>query len=213
MKTGLLIGLLTIALPLALQAEIVKVNTQAEVVQEIEVFDKIELKIPITVDVHVGGDQSVSIDGSDRDVEQIQLEVVKNKLIIKAQKKSKFSNKAVVTIIVESLEAVSVKGSGDMNVKNLDNKSFAVAISGSGDVRAKGSSDILTLSLNGSADFFGNDLSTSSAQVTINGSADARINVSDAIIATIVGSGDVHYKGSPTVTKIVTGSGSVQRSN
>ncbi len=103
-----------------------------------------------------------------------------------------------------------VKGSQNVDLGHLDQKSLSITIPGSGKIRAEGKVENLTVTVFGSgkADF--SKLAAGNVTVHIFGSGVAIVAPSARLEASITGSGAVHLTTRPkTITRSVTGSGQV----
>lgn len=104
---------------------------------------------------------------------------------------------------------VSLAGSGDINLK-VESNSVESSIAGSGDIELNGSTTDLMVKIAGSGDFIGNGLDSTNVSAKISGSGGAKVVCNGELRAKISGSGDVKYSGNPTSKDTrVTGSGSV----
>ena len=103
-----------------------------------------------------------------------------------------------------------VKGSQNVDLGHLDQKTLNITIPSSGKIRAEGKVENLTVNLFGSgkADF--SKLAAGNVAVHIFGSGVVIVAPSGALEASITGSGAVHLTTRPkTITRSVTGSGQV----
>lgn len=139
-------------------------------------------------------------------------------------------SKVLVTVVVPTLNAVALSGSGDLRMETFSTPSFQLALSGSGDarlqglsteelsVRVSGSGDVsgqgsakrVKISIAGSGDVRLGEMSADDVSVSIAGSGDAAVNARKALSVSIAGSGDVSYVGDPQVKSSVAGSGRVR---
>lgn len=133
-------------------------------------------------------------------------------------------------LVVPELDAISVEGSGDVEVDVADAKTLAITVDGSGDVRVDdvdveavtvsiaGSGDVdlagaaarQGVVVEGSGEYRGAGLRTEDAVVSIEGSGDVVVDVSDTLEVAIAGSGSVTHTGGAKVSSRVAGSGHVQ---
>ncbi len=195
-------------------------------------YEGIKAAGPMDFKLVQGKEGEITIKGDANLIEYIITEVKNNRLVVKVKDgyNLKPSQTIVVTVPYESINSVSLAGSGDIEnsgtIKadefkvslagsgdiNLKVKSQSVesAISGSGDIVLKGSTKNLTTKITGSGDFDGNNLESTNVTAKITGSGNANVVCNGELKARITGSGDVKYSGKPTNkdTKI-TGSGSV----
>ncbi|WP_299124766.1 head GIN domain-containing protein [uncultured Winogradskyella sp.] len=179
-----------------------------------------------------GKEGEITIKGDANLMEYIVTEIKDNKLVVKVKKgiNLKPSQTIVVTVPYESINSVSLAGSGDIEnsgtIKadefkvslagsgdinlNVSAKSIESAIAGSGDIELTGTTTDLTTKIAGSGDFNGKSLKSTNVDAKIAGSGDIYVVCNGELKARVTGSGDVKYSGKPTNkdTKI-TGSGSV----
>jgi hypothetical protein len=159
--------------------------------------------------VTIGDKTEVIVEADDNIVPLIHTEV--NNDTLRVLSKESYSSRLGVKlrITTPALEAVSLAGSGDVQVFKLQEKRFAVHIAGSGTVKAEGSAEQVQASISGSGNI---DLSAAAAKkgsADITGSGNVKVNVADSLSAKITGSGDIYYKGHPRVEQQITGSGRV----
>jgi putative autotransporter adhesin-like protein len=118
---------------------------------------------------------------------------------------------ARIEVSAPSLRAVSVEGSGDVDLTGIDLLELQLDVDGAGDVDATGTVDRLNATIDGAGDANLSELTVRSAVVVVRGAADADLNVSDTLDVTIDGAGDVSYRGSPEVTQDIDDAGDLQR--
>lgn len=182
-----------------------------------------------------GTEGKVSIEAESNLIEYIITEVQNGNLVVKTKNnvnlKPSRNQPILITIPFESIDHVSLSGSGDIwNEGTIVSSDFSSVLSGSGDVvlkissskakgsvsgsgdlTFKGSATDLTASVTGSGDFHGFDLESVNVDVSVTGSGDADVNCSGELKARVTGSGDIEYRGNPTrEDSKVTGSGSIQ---
>jgi len=179
-----------------------------------------------------GTEGNITIKGDSNLMDYIVTEVKSNILYVKVKEKYnlKPSQTIIITIPYESINSVSLAGSGDVeNSGTIKANEFDVAlagsgdidlnieaqhidsrIAGSGDIELKGSTKNLITVVAGSGDFDGEHLKSINVDAKISGSGDINVVCNGELKVKIAGSGDVKYSGQPTKkdTKI-SGSGSV----
>ncbi|WP_299113786.1 head GIN domain-containing protein [uncultured Winogradskyella sp.] len=179
-----------------------------------------------------GKEGNITIEGDANLMEYIITEVKGGKLVVKTKDgvNLKPTKTIVVTVPYESIESVSLAGSGDIensgtikagkfnislagsgDIKlKVNSNSTESSIAGSGDVQLSGSTTDLIVKIAGSGDFDGKNLDSVNVTAKIAGSGTADVVCNGELKARISGSGDVNYSGKPTSkdTKI-SGSGSV----
>ncbi|HEX7072079.1 MAG TPA: head GIN domain-containing protein [Rhodothermales bacterium] len=132
-------------------------------------------------------------------------------------------------LTVRSIDALTIVGSGDVDMRGFDGERFAlsvagsgdarfvdfrassldVSIAGSGDLRIDGQVDDLKVSIAGSGNVRAANLSTLTTKISIAASGSVDVRVEDELDVTIAGSGSVRYYGNPAVSSTTVGSGRV----
>ena len=172
-----------------------------------------------SVDVTVGKEMSVVLEGDKDTIAKVKAEVIDGELhvgIDRGLTAFLFGRHDVgdltAHITVPALTAFTLQGSGNADIKGLNGGRTALVVSGSGDIKATGKVDTVDLVVNGSgrADLSG--LVSAKASATINGSGDATVNPSESLAAVINGSGQVSYVSEGAkITSVIHGSGMVER--
>lgn len=183
-----------------------KTITQA---RDVPTFSKVTISGSINADVTVGEAQSVNIKADDNEINRIETRVKDDTLIIKMKGSFRKSRGMLATITVPELSAISINGSADADIRNIDSDQFQIGISGSGDVTATGRCREAKYGISGSGDISAQSLQCETVSVGISGSGDADVYASSEISVSISGSGDVTALGRPTVKRVsVSGSAS-----
>jgi hypothetical protein len=117
----------------------------------------------------------------------------------------------VYHITVKELRGLSISGSGDVDIRNVDTDQLAIEVDGSGEITAAGRADTQTISISGAGDYQAKDLESSVTVIDIAGTGSAQVSASQSLDVTISGSGDIEYSGDPSVTKSISGSGEVRK--
>ena len=170
------------------------------------------------VDVKVGKENSVVIEGKKDIVAKVKTEVVDGELRVELEN-SIFSlfgrndlGNLTAHITTPDLTAFMLSGSGRGDIDGLTAGTTRIVLDGSGDIKARGKLDSLALVVNGSGTADLSALETAKASATINGSGDATIDPSETLTAVVNGSGQVNYRREGVkVTSVIHGSGMVER--
>lgn len=202
---------------------------KSEDVRDLAKFKGVIVKGGGDVKITHGSPQKVTVIADADDLKKIYTEVEDQKLIIYS--KGMFAEDYEVEIVVEELQGVSAKGSGDIEVGSFESSvfipkihgsgnitinalkagEFSAIINGSGDLKVTGSGDEFEATVRGSGDVDAIGFKTKTAEIEIMGSGNCSIDASESIEADIFGSGDIEYKGDPTIETNVVGSGSVKK--
>lgn len=166
-------------------------------------FDKVILK--------EGSTESVTLEVSGIDADNIKTEVKGNTLEI-GMKKGRWSNyKAKITVTYKSIRELSSSGSTDIVAESIiksdefelassgsgnftgtfDVRELEVSISGSSDMQLKGRADEQEIAISGSGDVNASELKGKQAEVAISGSGDVKLSVSGPVKTAVSGSGNV----------------------
>jgi hypothetical protein len=225
-----------IAVPFALMAALVACAAMAANRSEqrpASGFTAITLAAPIHVELVQGDTESLTLEGDEDALAELETVVEDGVLKIRTRSRSeprslskvraRISAKAILKLNIAGsgdINAVRLKsadlklnvgGSGDIRIGSLAATSLDVTVAGSGDVEVGGKADSVSTSVAGSGDVKAGKLETLDATIKIAGSGDVAVWAKKSLTVKIVGSGDVRYYGDPEITKTVLGSGSLKR--
>lgn len=169
-----------------------------------------------------GNEGELTIKGEENLLEYIKTEVKDGKLVIKTAKgvnlkPSNWNSGIYVTVPVESIDMVSLSGSGDIvgetTIKSdrfktslsgsgdvtlaIEANTIDASMSGSGDINLSGTARDFDVSISGSGDIKAYDLKAENVTAQVSGSADIKVTATEMIKARVSGSGDIRYKGNP----------------
>lgn len=203
-----------------------------EDVRKLEAFSGIGISVHADVFYTPGNTHEITIEGDDRDVDDLITEVEDGFLKIKYENWRIKRSKVTIHITSKDLDAVKMSGSGmfasdeavsseemDIGISGSGNIVFrkltaeevGVKISGSGDVVLdSGSADEMDLRISGSGKLKAETFEVNEFSAGISGSGGARITAKEELEARISGSGSIYYHGSPRVDSSTSGSGKVR---
>lgn len=169
-----------------------------------------------------GNEGELTLKGEENLLEYIKTEVKDGKLVIKTAKgvnlkPSNWNSGIYVTVPVESIDMVSLSGSGDIvgetKIKtdrfktslsgsgdvtlDIEASTIDASMSGSGDINLSGTARDFDVSISGSGDIKAYDLKAENVTAQVSGSADIKVTATEMIKARVSGSGDISYKGNP----------------
>jgi hypothetical protein len=189
------------------------------------------------VDLVEGEEGKLTIEGESNLLEYIVTEVKNGKLVLKTEKgvnlkPSNWNSGIRITVPVESVNSISLSGSGDIvGKKTIKTDQLSTAMSGSGDITLdveassvdasmSGSGDItfsgrtsdFEATISGSGDIKAFELEADNVNATVSGSADIKVTANKMLKARVSGSGDITYKGNPEKLDTKTsGSGDISK--
>jgi hypothetical protein len=188
--------------------------------RDVSDFDGINFGIAGNLYIKIGSRYQVTVEASDRYIEDIETVVRNNKLYIRKDNNRWFNNeKADVYVTLPELKLLGVSGSGRAEVEGelrtdmlnlsvsgsgrilipeLNSDDMKCSISGSGSISIdNGKVSNADLSISGSGSYRGDDLSISDFQAGISGSGSCTCKVTESLRASISGSGNIYYSGKP----------------
>ena len=197
-------------------------------------FTTISLSAPVKLELVQGDSESLSLEGEESALAEIETVVEDGTLKIRTKPKMTFSwsnSKIRAKVSARSIEALkisgsgdiaaaalragalklSISGSGDIRIATLSATNLDVSVSGSGDVTLGGKAESINSSIAGSGDLRAAKLEVREAKVSVAGSGDVTVWATQSLAVRVAGSGDVKYYGDPAIQKNVAGSGSVRR--
>ncbi len=195
-------------------------------------FDAIEVSGAVQLEVEVGPDVSVTVEGDDGVLNRLQTDVREGKLWVHCEipyvpdanlkvrvTTPNFNYLGVSTTgninanlggaPLDKLE-VKVAGMGKLDLEGVDAKELDVRVRGAGNVTIGGQTDILKYEMSGAGAGKMEQLCARNATVTLKGAGMATVNTSDKLDATLSGVGSIRYYGDPEVTRHISKIGSLK---
>ncbi|MBN1211176.1 MAG: DUF2807 domain-containing protein [candidate division Zixibacteria bacterium] len=180
--------------------------------RDVREFNEIKTSGSFDIFVEVGPERSLKITFDDNLIDIIETEVRGKTLRIGSEESFSSHHVCKVEITVPELEAVSLSGSGNVEVINLKGDVFESSISGSGNVKVTGEVREVELEISGSGEIEAEDLIADDAYVKISGSGDVRVYARESLEGRVSGSGSIYYSGNPqSLSTNVSGSGRIKK--
>lgn len=114
---------------------------------------------------------------------------------------NKAIGRVIVGIALPEAPTISIKGSGDATLIDLDQADLKLKIQGSGDIAASGKVESLEVEISGSGDVDASQLQADQAELTVSGSGEIDALVRNDVHASVLGSGDIVVRGNPVTRK------------
>jgi hypothetical protein len=209
---------------------VVKTDTRS-----VGAFHGVVLAVHAKLTLIQGDGGGLSITGDDNIVALVQTVVEDGTLTVRWVDKGRYStrykNDLEIVVNAKNIDALTIEGSGeiqvdrlktpklsatihgsgDIGVAALDADSLAAIIKGSGSITAAGRVDTLDVSLAGSGELLAGKLQSSRVKVGLHGSGEATLRAKDELKAVIAGSGQINYYGKPKISSDVAGSGRLRQ--
>lgn len=160
----------------------------------IEYFENIISNAPFDVEFTQRDVQKVSVYGDPNQVNNVTVTLVGKTLYVGAQDNAPVLHVKLVVTAPDLLCAIA-SGSGDIDVKNLNNSKFTATVTGSGDIELTGTCDQAVYTINGSGDIDGEEFRVDHLEATVNGSGSIDCRCVDTLNANVVGSGEIEIHG------------------
>lgn len=200
-------------------------------------YESIAISGSFDIDLVSGSEGALIVKGEENLLEYIVTEVENGKLVIRVKKgvnlKPSIHKGGIhVQVPVESIDALSLSGSGDIvghtTLKtadfktsmsgsgditlDVDTETLSASMSGSGDMNLSGNTRDFKATISGSGDIKAFDLNADNVEATVSGSADIKVTANEKLKARVSGSGDINYRGNPKkVDTKTSGSGDISR--
>jgi hypothetical protein len=164
-------------------------------------FDRIEISGVYDLTVEVGGDYSVRLSGSAKELNRVEASVSDGVLdLSQKERRGGWGRKRHgidATISLPALNGLDISGVVDATIDGVDADIFELEISGVGDVDISGVCDELDASVSGVGDLDADKLKCRVVDVSVSGVGDASVYASEEVDASVSGMGDIDVYGSP----------------
>jgi hypothetical protein len=234
-KSFMLIAFMFVAIANGSCSTLLSGNVEEET-RSVSNFSGISLSVPANVQLTQGNAYSVVIEADKDILDRIETEVQNGVLRIKTRNNFSFgwgSSKINIKITMPSVNelsvsgsgkiiaanqistsnlSVSISGSGNVSIDDLNVKSLSASISGSGSLKlsGKGSANDAKATVSGSGSIALNGIRFADANVNISGSGRVKIFAIENLKARVSGSGNISYEGNPLIDAKVSGSGKIR---
>lgn len=233
MKRNMYYSLFIISL--ALVSSVASGQSNQKETRNLKGFSQVSFGIPGDLEIKFGPEFSVVLEGLRNDINEVETEIIGDKLIIRQERWGfDFRENVDVYITMPELTGLGVSGSGKAkilnNIKEADDITLSVSgsgrlitagiiadnmhcsISGSGNIviESAGNADRGGISISGSGSYSGEDFEIDNLQVNVSGSGNCLCKVGDSLKASVSGSGNITYAGDPKIDARISGSGHVR---
>jgi hypothetical protein len=164
-------------------------------------FDAIDMDGSAQLDITVGPDESLSINGSAASVAHTEAEVRGTTLHVKTSSKDWGWNgrrsRVIVRITVPALSTLNLRGGNDVKLKGFRGGVSRVDIDGAARLYASGELDELTVDMEGAGFADLSELVAADTRVTVDGIGKVIVHAKETLNATMNGIGAILYVGTP----------------
>jgi hypothetical protein len=184
--------------------------------RELSAFESIDMEGAARLEISVGGENSVQVEGPEEVLKRLTTEVRDNTLYIESRPKdwlpSQGRARVTLRIAVPKLASLSLGGGNNVLLSGYAGGESTIAVEGAAHIKAKGELDRLTVRMAGAghADF--SELVSKDTHVTVDGVGNVIVHPKDKLDATMNGVGAIYYAGSPTeVSTRMNGLGTIRK--
>ena len=186
-------------------------GTPASEQRSVAAFHEIEIDGAMRVEVEVGPEPSIQLEGDDNLLAFIETEVSGGKLSIEGTRSLDPELPLVVKVTTPELTKIESNGAVTVALTGVDNDALDVEINGSGELTAAGRTKRLDIDISGSGETDARALTADTVSVEVSGSGEVDVAAPQDLAVEISGSGTVRYDGTPRIDQDISGSGKIVR--
>lgn len=194
-------------------------------------FDRLEIGEAMDVTVEQGSTFSVKVKGDRRNVEDLEVITIGDKLRMKYVHDERRNRQytTYVTITMPAIEAATFSGAVVARITGFSNEAafdlvlsgaskgviemdadvIDILLSGASELNISGTSEDLHAVVSGASLLRGFDLETQSADVDASGASQIRVTAAKQLTAKASGASDIRYRGNPKVNSHTSGASSI----
>lgn len=180
--------------------------------REVRDFTGVDASGAMMVEITVGRDFAVELEGDDNILPLIKTEVRNGVLHIERQSRTSFWSKNRVTarVSLPQLDNLDVSGASSATITGVKSESLDLNASGASKIEISGEARTAKIDLSGASKLNGENLRIVRADVEASGASKAIVFVSEVITADASGASKIIYLGNPTtVNKDVSGASKI----
>ncbi len=174
-------------------------------------FTGVDLVGENNVIVHVGARQSVIVHADSNLLSRVTTQVRSGSLVIGTTPGNLNAKTPMfVDVSVPSLDALTLKGDGNITVTGINSRSVTVVLPGSGNIHATGTTTRLEVTISGEGTALLSQLIARDVKAALSGDGSITLAATHSLKASVSGSGTILYSGNPPhVTTTVSGNGTI----
>jgi len=181
---------------------------EIKVSHDLEGFDQIRIdNIGIELDVSVGDDFEIEVEGEEELVNSLLLKVRGDKLVLYRDDDKNIWDKGAndspkVIISMPTFTGFDLRGAVDAHIEGIDSDEVEFDLKGAGNIELEGRCKWLIIDLKGAGNVEARDLKCEEVDVDLKGAGNIEVYASEKVSAEIKGMGNIDVYGSPKdVTK------------
>ncbi|MGF1544735.1 MAG: head GIN domain-containing protein [Parvularculaceae bacterium] len=171
---------------------------------DLQGFDRIEIAGVYDVDIEVGEDYAVELEGPADEMARVDVRIEDGALVLGVDKKRRRGgDRQGVDAVVRlpNLTGLSISGVAEVDARGGRSDRFETAMSGVGDVTLAGECGVFDASVSGVGDLDADGLRCRDVAVRVSGVGSASVYAAERVDAKVSGMGSIDVKGSPSEVK------------
>jgi hypothetical protein len=184
--------------------------------REVEPFKSIEMRGDARLEIAVGKEESLMLQGRSGYIRRISTSVRGDTLYIRSKRRDWLwtdgDPRVTIRITVPELESLRLRGGNDVQLAGFDGGESRIRVEGAAHIHGEGRLDELTVHMSGAgyADF--SKLVADEAKVIVDGVGSVHVNSKESLDARMKGVGAIFYSGNPSdVNTEMKGLGTIAR--
>jgi hypothetical protein len=170
--------------------------------RELGAFDAIDMEGAARLEIEVGREPSVTVEGRESVLSRVETEVRGSTLHIRSKPKDWFiSNgrpRVTLRISLPSLASLQLEGGNDVHLTGFAGGETRIRIAGAARMKASGELQQLTVHMSGAGHADLSELLADEAKVTVDGVGSVVVHPKNTLDATMNGVGAILYTGTPS---------------
>jgi Putative auto-transporter adhesin, head GIN domain len=164
------------------------------------------------VEVVIGDDESIVIEGEDNLIPLITTDVADGVLTIGIANETSLDLTRPIhfQVTVDRLELAEISGAGTLSIDDPGSDRVELLVPGAGTISVSGAVDQLTASISGTGSVEASRLAADDVIVEVSGAGTATVWAVNSLAVTLSGVGNVSYWGDPQVDQTITGVGDLR---
>ena len=174
-------------------------------------FTGVDLAGDNNVIVHVGASQSVIVHADSNLLGRVTTRVRAGSLVIGTTPGNLSAKTPMfVSVSVPSVDALTLKGDGNITATGINSRRLTVMLPGSGNIHATGTTTRLEVTISGEGTALLGQLIARDAKAALSGDGSITLAATHSLTAGVSGGGTILYSGNPPhVTTTVSGNGTI----
>lgn len=175
-------------------------------------FDRIDLGGIYSVDISIGGTQSIVVKAEENLMKYLVVKVRNHRLILDTKRNISPRKGIKVVIVTKALHGIQASGASYVEATDIKTDVLNLGISGASKIEISGKANELSLDVSGAGNLYAKKFICQNITADISGAAHAIVNATDKLYADISGAASLSYYGEPkNINYDISGAGSIKK--